>query len=118
MGIEYYLCDDDSQELFELGKGDGWSEIFPRDTEFKLSKMLNNLESKFVNILKWDALYAENVFDKLVAWAGTRNLRFINDLNEEDIFHNRWCYENAPNRFDIDIGYYEISDTRYGTPNS
>jgi len=117
MGIEYYLCDDENKELFELGKGDGWNQIFPHDEEFTLSKRLNNLEEMFINYLGWEDEYAKNVFDKLVAWAGTRELRFINDVDDDEIFYNRWCYENAENRFDVDIGYYEISDTRYGTSN-
>lgn len=123
MGIEYYLCDNDKKELFRLGKGGHvWKELFPfeLDTPFTLSKVLNKLQSRIIEYVDWDSDpdYYSWLYWKIVDWIKHRTVCLISDMSPlgDEIFYNNWVYDNYPkdsDKFDRELGYYQIVDDRY-----
>jgi len=123
MEIEYYLCDDDSKELFRLGRGGQvWHEIFPYDLDesFKLSKVLNKMQDKIRRYVDWDSDpdYHAWLFWRLADWIEFRTVSLItnNSPHGEEIFYNNYLYENYPldsGMVDMELGFYEVVSSRY-----
>lgn len=123
MSIDYYLCDDDKNELFKLGKGGHvWVELFPYDLDvpFNLSKVLNHLHERITKFVDWDRdpSYHSWLFWRIADWIEGRTVCLIADDSPhgDAIFHNNWLCEafpDEPNKFDEDFGYYEIVSSRY-----
>lgn len=112
MQTYYYLCDDESYELFELGAGE-WNKIFHYHRNFTLSECLNNLKQNLINHLRWSDEYADKVFVKLTNWMAYKNVRLI--TYDDEIIYNAWCYNNRIEEFDHNIGYYEVVGSRLGS---
>lgn len=123
MEIEYYLCDDDSKELFRLGRGGQvWHELFPfgLDEPFTLNKVLNKMQARIIKYVDWesDPDYYAWLFWRLVDWIDTRTVYLITNESPhgEEIFYNNYLYENYPldsGMVDVELGFYEIVSSRY-----